>query len=276
VNDHAPVAHSVVSGAKLEGSLVSFDASSSTDADMGRADLGRAEGLTYRWQFSDGTTATGSTVTHAFASYGTYAATLTVTDAFGWPSTVSQTLTISDVAPSVASLPGANLIAGESYAAAGSFSDPGVESWTATVNYGDGAGSQPLPLVGKSFAVAHSYVNAGTFTLTVAVTDDGNAAGSTTATVNVITPLAATQGVAQQLQILAEGGSIARQEVQPLLASLDAASKQIQRGDNVPAVNELAAFVNKLNAEVMSGRMSPDAAQQLTAMVVRIQRVLGG
>jgi hypothetical protein len=34
--------------------------------------------------------------------------------------------------------------------------------------------------------------------------------------------------------------------------------------------------VNKLNAEVISGRLSPDAAQQLTTMVARIQRVLGG
>jgi hypothetical protein len=132
-----------------------------------------------------------------------------------------------------------------------------------------------LPLVGKSFAVAHTYANAGTFALTVAVTDDGGATGTSAATIKVITPFAATQDLAQQVQILAEAGAIAGQQVQPLLASLDAASKQIQRGNTVPAANELGAFVNKLTAAVLSGRMSPDAAQQLTTTATRIQRVLG-
>jgi hypothetical protein len=40
-------------------------------------------------------------------------------------------------------------------------------------------------------------------------------------------------------------------------------------------VNELGAFVNKLTAAVLSGRMSPAAAQQLTEMAIRIERVLG-
>jgi len=275
VNDHAPAARYAVNGALAEGTALTFDASASSDADFGRDDLGREEALTYQWQFSDGASANGRSATHTFAKFGTYTATLTVTDAFGWPSTVTQTLNIGDVAATVSALPGANLIAGETYSAAGSFGDPGADVWSATVNYGDGAGAQPLPLVGKSFAVAHTYTNAGTFTLSVAVSDDGGATGTSSATIKVITPLAATQGLTQQVQILAEAGAIAGQQVQPLLASLDAASKQMQRGYNVPAANELGAFVNKLTAAVMSGRMSPDAAQQLTETVTRIQRVLG-
>jgi hypothetical protein len=154
--------------------------------------------------------------------------------------------------------------------------------WSATVNYGDGEGAQPLPLVGKGFEVAHTYDTAGKFSLTVSISDDGNLLGAATGTVAVITPLAAVQGLAQQLQVLAESGALATlaadggQNIRPLLASLDAAAKQIQRGNNIPAVNELGAFVNKINAEVISGRMSPDAAQPLTAMAMRIQRVLGG
>jgi hypothetical protein len=38
---------------------------------------------TYTWSFSDGTTATGPTVTHAFAKRGTYAVKLTVVDGVG-------------------------------------------------------------------------------------------------------------------------------------------------------------------------------------------------
>ena len=275
VGDHAPAARSAVNGALAEGTSLTFDASSSSDSDVGRDDLGRDEALSYQWQFSDGTTATGRTATHTFAKFGSYTATLTVTDAFGWPSTDTKTLKIDDVAPAVSSLPGADLIAGETYSAAGSFSDPGADVWSATVDYGDGGGAQPLPLVGKSFAVSHTYATAGSFTVTVSVSDDGEATGSSSATIRVITPLAATQGLAQQVQLQAEAGAIVGQQVQPLLASLDAASKQIARGYNAPAANELGAFVNKLNAAVLSGRMSPNAAEQLTAMATRIERVLG-
>ena len=276
VGDHGPAARYAVNGTLAEGTSVIFDASASTDPDAGRDDLGRNEALSYQWQFSDGTTAMGRTATHTFAKFGPYTATLTVTDAFGWPNSVTQTLMIDDVAPTITpALRGADLIAGETYSAPGSFGDPGADVWSATVNYGEGGGAQPLALVGKSFAVAHTYADSGTFTLTVSVSDDGGATGASSATIRVITPIAATRGLAQQVQLLAEAGAIVGQQVQPLLASLDAASKQMARGYNVPAANELGAFMNKLNAAVMSGRMSPEAAQQLTVMATRIQKVLG-
>jgi hypothetical protein len=247
-----------------------FDASASSDADIARADI--SDALTYSWRFSDGATATGRTATHAFARFGSYTATLTVTDAFGWPSAFAQTLTVGDVAPSVAPLSAASLIAGESYAASGSFGDPGNDVWAATVDYGDGSGAQPLSLSGKSFSLSHGYASAGIFHVTVAVGDDGGASGSALATVNVITPLAATQGLAQQVQLFVEAGAVALP--QPLLASIDAAAKQVQRGNVIPAVNELDALANKIGAAVIAGRMSPDAAQQLMDTIRRIQSVL--
>ena len=48
----------------------------------------------YRWDFSDGTSATGSYVRKVFAQYGTYTATLTVTDGAGATGTRAQTLTL--------------------------------------------------------------------------------------------------------------------------------------------------------------------------------------
>jgi len=121
-----------VTSAANEGSPITFDASTSSDADIARTDI--ADALTYSWQFSDGPATIGRTATHTFARFGSYTATLTVTDAFGWPSSIAQTLTVGDVAPAVAALSGASLIAGESYAASGSFGDPGNDAWTAIVN----------------------------------------------------------------------------------------------------------------------------------------------
>ncbi len=52
--DRPPVASYSMTGTPNEGSSLKFDASASTDPDLGRADLGRTEALTYTWHFSDG------------------------------------------------------------------------------------------------------------------------------------------------------------------------------------------------------------------------------
>lgn len=273
-NDHAPVARFTANGTPNEGATVTFDASTSADADMGRTDLGRSEALTYQWSFSDGVTSTGPTATRTFSHFGAVTATLTVTDAFGWPTTVSEAINVQDVAPMVSSLPNALLITGESYNATGTFADPGLETWTASVNYNDGSASSTVPLNGKTFALSHINHAAGLFHPTVTVADDGGLYGSAAAAVTVQTPLAATQRLASDIQSFASAGAIVTQEMQPLLASLDAAQKQIMRGNDQPAMNELQAFINKVNAAGMTGRMTTDAATQLTDLASRIQRAL--
>ena len=61
---------------------------------------------------------------------------------------------------------------------AGSFTDPDADSWSATVDYGDGAGAVPLSLAAdKSFQLSHSYLDNGSYTVTVSV-DDGHTSGS--------------------------------------------------------------------------------------------------
>ena len=64
--DRSPTAAFSFSGTQQEGSAIAFDASASTDPDLGRTDLGRTESLSYAWQFGDGTTATGQTPSHTF------------------------------------------------------------------------------------------------------------------------------------------------------------------------------------------------------------------
>lgn len=272
--DRAPVARFSTSGARDEGAQLSFDASASTDPDLGRADMGRAESLTYAWQFSDGTTASGKFATKTFARSGAYTATLVVTDAFGWPSTTTQSLTIANVAPSIAPLASASLIAGESYAATGTFTDPGTGNWTATVDYGDGSGARPLALDDKSFSLAHTYSAAGTFTVRVSVADDAGGRGTATATVSVQTAVAATQAVSHDVQALASAGEVRAQDAGPLLSTLDAAASQLERGNSSAAFNQLGATLNQVSAAERAGRMSPEVAQKLSAPVWRIRSVL--
>lgn len=57
----------------------------------------------------------------------------------------------------------------------GSFTDPGTETWTATVDYGDGTGTHGLTLYGKLFSVEGIWGTPGIYTVTVTLTDDGRA-----------------------------------------------------------------------------------------------------
>jgi PKD repeat protein len=86
--------------------------------------------------------------------------------------------------------PAASLDEGGTFTSSGSFTDPGADTWTATVNYGDGSGAQPLPLSGKTFSLSHTYADNGLYTVTVAVTDkDGSVGtGTTSVTVNNVAP----------------------------------------------------------------------------------------
>ncbi len=68
---------------------VIFDASESTDAD--------GDPLTYAWDFGDGTSDTGPTVSHAYTSPGRYVVRLTVRDGTGLPCGQAQDEVIVDV-----------------------------------------------------------------------------------------------------------------------------------------------------------------------------------
>ena len=70
------------------GTVVTFDASASTD---------NGYILDYEWDFGDGTTDTGETVTHNYGSTGSYTATLTVTDSAGNTGTDTRTVDVADL-----------------------------------------------------------------------------------------------------------------------------------------------------------------------------------
>lgn len=74
--------------APTAGSFVNFNGSTS------QAVAGRTIS-TYTWNFGDGSTATGATPTHAFATPGTYNVTLTVVDNQGKSASVTKSVTVS-------------------------------------------------------------------------------------------------------------------------------------------------------------------------------------
>jgi PKD repeat protein len=85
----APVADAGLDQTVDEDTVVTFNGSGSTD-NNGTA------GLTYEWDFGDGSTGTGMTTTHTYEDPGTYVVTLTVTDIAGNSDTDTMVVNVED------------------------------------------------------------------------------------------------------------------------------------------------------------------------------------
>ena len=123
---------------------------------------------------------------------GSYDVTVEVTDDANSTGSLVIHVVVSNVAPSVGLVSTMDLAFTRTLDASGTFTDPGSnETYAATVNYGDGTGTQALalgpydasPLVGGSFTLHHTYADAGTYSAVVTVSDGRG--GSTAATMLV-------------------------------------------------------------------------------------------
>jgi PKD repeat protein len=162
----------------LSGSPVSFDGSASSEAGGSIA--------SYSWDFGDGSAAgSGVTPTHAYASAGTYMVTLTVTDGHGNSGGTSQVVTVDAVAahasPSAAfSFTPASPVSGSpvSFDGSGS-SEPGGSIVSYSWSFGDGSVSA------GGVTPSHAYSHAGTYTVSLTVTDAIGVTGGATKQITV-------------------------------------------------------------------------------------------
>lgn len=163
-NSQPPLASLTGTGSLAEGGSGNFDASASVDPN--------GSIVSYAWSFGDGATGEGASVAHVFAQDGEYEVTVTTTDNDGLTDTASLTVVVNNVAPVLDSIPGGTLEAGGAFTVSGTFSDPGADTWTASVDWGDGSTPSQAIVTSHGFSLVHVYANAGTFTVTVALADD--------------------------------------------------------------------------------------------------------
>ncbi len=124
-------------------------------------------------------------LSHLYTDDGTFTVTVTIDDGTATPVSGSFSVTVNNVAPIVDAGPDATIGEGDTFLSVGSFTDPGTEPFSATVDYGDGGGPVVLALTpDKTFLLNHVYPDEGTFTVTVTV-DDGTATDSDDAIVTV-------------------------------------------------------------------------------------------
>jgi hypothetical protein len=138
--------------------------------------------------------------------------TITATDTDNAPNlstSTSFTLTVNNVAPTVSAFGGpASGVRGDTLSFSGAFTDPGSDTWTGTINYGDGTGNLPLVLnLDKSFVSSHVYVASGTYAIVVTVADDDGGVASITTTIVISAVTVQPDPLNPGLDMLVVGGA---------------------------------------------------------------------
>jgi PKD repeat protein len=156
---------------------VTFDASTTTNS-------GTACGssCSYSWSFGDNTSGTGQIVTHEYRTTGTFNVLLTVTDARGASASTLRTVTVSPGTPPTATFtmsPTPATVNQEVFFDAGASRPAGLRriinyNW----NFGDNTSASGV-------ATGHVFTATGTYTITLQVTDDAGAVGTTSQTLTV-------------------------------------------------------------------------------------------
>ncbi len=150
------------------GLKVAFDGTGSSDPDGTVA--------SYAWDFGDGQGSADPTPNHTYAAAGTYTATLTVTDNAGVTNAVSHDVTVANASPK-ASFTSTPTDLTVDFDGTGS-SDPDGTVASYAWAFGDGT-------TGTGASPSHAYTTAGTYTVSLTVTDDGGATDTKTGPVTV-------------------------------------------------------------------------------------------
>jgi hypothetical protein len=116
--------------------------------------------------------------TYAVSSAG-FPISVLLSDSSGGVFSGKGSAQIANVSPSVTLADSRVIITQDQpFVSSGSFADPGNDTWTATVNYGDKSGDQPLVLnADKTFTLQHQYASEGTFNVVVTVRDSDGGVG---------------------------------------------------------------------------------------------------
>ncbi len=154
--------------------VVSLDGSGSFDQD--------GSVVSYGWSFGDGSSGAGSVVNHTYTAAGTYTAVLTVTDSQGL--TASQSVQIQVTAPNInpTAVIAASTTSGVAplavtFSGSGS-SDPDGTISTYAWNFGDGT-------TGSGSTASKTFSAAGTYTVTLTVTDNRGGKGMSSVVIQV-------------------------------------------------------------------------------------------
>ncbi len=149
----------------------SFNGSASSDSDGSIA--------SYAWNFGDGTSGSGSTASRIYTANGTYTVQLTVTDNQGATNSTSSTVTVAAAVnqpPTASFTKSCNNLVCSFNGSASSDADGSIASYA--WNFGDGT-------TASGASTSHTYSAAGTYGVSLTVTDNDGATNLSTQSVTV-------------------------------------------------------------------------------------------
>ncbi len=171
-SNQSPVARILPGSAEGQAPLsVQFNGLDSTDPE--------GDQLAYSWNFGDGTTGSGASISHIFTEAGVFTVVLTVTDGNGNQDTATLPVTVTTTASDPGSRPQAIITSNQSVGykdgkgkifkisldgSRSQASEDGAILLQYAWNFGDGS-------TGEGKKTSHIYKNAGAYTITLTVTD---------------------------------------------------------------------------------------------------------
>jgi DNA/RNA endonuclease G (NUC1) len=254
-----------VSAAIAEGGSLTFSAAGSVDPN--------GSIVSYAWDFGDGTVGSGETASHVYAQDGTYTVRLTVTDNDGLTDTAMVAVSVTNVAPVLDAVPDGNVNLGTAYTVAGTFTDPGADTWRATVDWGDGSAPSTVTTATRSFSLTHTYAAADLYTVTVTVADDDTSVSRT----HSVTVAQTSTGLADALKLIDK--LVAERKIHKCLgvmlkAEVDAARKLIAKGNNRGAMTVLRTLVSELDFLVRMRMVKAADVAPLRALLIQVYQSL--
>ena len=187
VNNIAPAIASIAGATNInEGETVTYTASVSDPGD---------DELTYNWTVNGEPISNESdpeTIDYTFTNNGNYNLNLTVTDDDGAATTSELEILVDNVAPTINITSSITGNEGEAIAFDPTISDPGNDTLTVTLDFGDS--SEPITVSSEELPVTHTYTDNGNYTATLTVTDNDSATTNQTidVTINNTAPVITT------------------------------------------------------------------------------------
>ncbi len=168
----------------VEGDSITIDGSASYDPE--------GDSILFRWDTNDdGVWEKGwsgdAVLPVVLFKPGVQTVRMQARDSLGKVQTASHSTTVYNVPPTVDAGPDKTINEGDVFNFSGSFTDPGRESYTYAITYGDapgldtGAAFTGIPITGS-----HLYPNSGVFPVTLMVDDGNGGTGSDAMTVTVL------------------------------------------------------------------------------------------
>ena len=224
----------------VANSAVELDEGSLYTGTLSFTDPGTLDTHSATIDYGDGSTENLGSVTggvvplsHRYVDNGTYTISVTVTDDDLGAGTGVVSVTVLNVAPTVANS-AVELDEGSLYTGTLSFTDPGtLDTHSATIDYGDGSTENLGSVTGGVVPLSHRYVDNGTYTISVTVTDDDLGVGTGVVSVAVLN-VAPMVTVTSSADEIFEGSSYTGTLSFTDPGTLDTHTATIDYGDGTP------------------------------------------